>query len=100
MEKYFEMSEARRDGFMNIGEAAAASGDAPSGARSVTAYGWNSRTIAFTASNIAAWTIARFRDSSGGLNGAAAVVLSARMFQSRMASASISASSRRSSPSH
>ena len=26
MEKYFEMSEARRDGFMNIGEAAAASG--------------------------------------------------------------------------
>ena len=26
MEKYFELSEARRDGFMNIGEAAAASG--------------------------------------------------------------------------
>ena len=26
MEKYFEMSDARRDGFMNIGEAAAASG--------------------------------------------------------------------------
>ena len=26
MEKYFEMSEARRDGFMNIGEAAASSG--------------------------------------------------------------------------
>ena len=26
MEKYFEMSEARADGFMNIGEAAAASG--------------------------------------------------------------------------
>jgi MerR family copper efflux transcriptional regulator len=26
MAKYFEMSEARRDGFMNIGEAAAASG--------------------------------------------------------------------------
>jgi Cu(I)-responsive transcriptional regulator len=26
MEKYFEMSDARKDGFMNIGEAAAASG--------------------------------------------------------------------------
>ena len=26
MEKYFEMSDARRDGFMNIGEAASASG--------------------------------------------------------------------------
>ena len=39
----------------------------PCGAWSLTAYGWNSRAIEFTASNIAAWTIARLRDLQRGI---------------------------------
>ena len=49
--------------------------------------------IELTASNIAAWTIARLRVSSGGLKGAAAVVLSAMTFQSRTTSARATAGS-------
>ena len=57
------------------------------GARSLTGTGETRRVIEFTASNIAAWTMARLRASSGGSKGAAAVVFNAMMFQSRTTSA-------------